>query len=201
MKRALVLVSLGLLSSACASTVPPPGWQQGGTPLWLQRAVWRTGTINVDLMQDGQVMINGTSRFRIDPAGRVIDAEAQPVALLLPDGRLLGTKGEDLGVVGPVTAAAPGSSYAWLGLLPSGQIVRYDDEGRTQSGGSWMGCGGYAPSLQACMLVTYLVATRFPPAPQVNRYPYNSPWNSWGTPYSPWGTPYSPGLGFGISPW
>ncbi len=197
MKRALLLVSLGLLAG-CASAVPPPGWQQGGAPLWVPRAVWRTGTHNIDLLQDGHVMVNGTSSFLIDPAGRVIDAEGQPVALLRHDGHLVGTKGEDLGTIGPVTASAPGAPYAWLGLLPSGEIVRYDDQGGTQGGGAWMGCGAYPSSLQACMLVTYLVATRFPPAPPVNRYP-TSPWNN--SPASPWGTPYSPGFGFGISPW
>lgn len=199
MKRALVLVSLALLSG-CTSAVPPPGWQQGGATLWVPRAVWRTGSVNVDVMQDGHVMVNGTSSFLIDAAGRVIDAEGRPVALLQPDGRLIGPKGEEMGTIGPVTAAAPGSRYAWLGLLPSGQIVRYDEEGRTQSGGSWMGCGAYAPSLQACMLVTYLVATRFPPPTPATTYPY-SPYNQWGSPYSTWGTPYSPGIGFGLWPW
>jgi hypothetical protein len=61
-----------------------------------------------------------------------------------------------------------------------------------------MGCGAYAPSLQACMLVTYLVATRFRPQTPVSRWP-GSPYSPWGP--SPWGTPYSPGFGFGISPW
>lgn len=199
MKRVALLISIGLLLG-CASTVPPPGWQQGGAPLWLPRAAWRSGLATIDLLEDGRVMMNGTSSFMIDAAGRVIDADGNPVALLQPDGRLIGNKGEDLGVVGPVTASAPGSRYAWLGLLPSGQVVRYDDEGRTAAGGTWVGCGGYPTTLQACMLVTYLVATRFPPPPPSGYYgnPYNNPWNN--TPYSPWG-PTSPGFGFGISPW
>lgn len=199
MKRVLLLVSLGLLAG-CTSAVPPPGWAQGGAPLWVPRAVWRTGSLSIDLLEDGRVTVNGTSSFSIDPAGRVMDADMLPVALLRPDGRLVGPKGEDLGTVGPVTAAVPGSTYAWLGLLPSGEIVRYDSEGRTQGGGTWMGCGGYAPSLQACMLVTYLVATRFQPRQPPTSWPM-SPYNQWNNPYSPWGTPFSPGFGFGISPW
>jgi hypothetical protein len=199
MKRALLLVSLALLAG-CAASVPPPGWQQGGAALWVPRAAWRSGALSIDLMQDGHVMMNGASSFLIDPAGRVIDADGQPVALLLPDGRLVGTKGEALGVVGPVTAAPAGSRYAWLGILPSGQVVRYDDEGQSAGGGTWVGCGGYAASLQACMLVTYLVATRFPPPQPPSTFP-NSPYNSpYGSPYSPWGT-MTPGIGFGASPW
>lgn len=199
MKRAFVMVSLALVAG-CAAGTPPPGWQQGGSPLWIPHAVWRTGVHSIDLLNDGRVMVNGTASFVIDQAGRVQDAEGQPVALLLPNGRLIGPQGEDLGVVGPVTAALPGANVAWLGLLPSGEVVRYDDNGATQSGGQWMGCGGYAPSLQACLLVTHLVATRFRPATPMNRWP-NNPSNPWG-PSSPWSTtPYSPGFGFGISPW
>jgi hypothetical protein len=167
--------------------------------LWLPRAAWRSGWMSIDLMQDGRVMMNGQSSFLVDAAGRVIDAEGQPVALLQPDGRLIGTKGEDLGVVGPVTASPAGSRYAWLGILPSGQVVRYEDDGRSSGGGTWVGCGGHPSSLQACMLVTYLVATRFPPPQQPSTNPYNNPYNN--TPYSPWGNQLSPGLGFGVSPW
>ncbi|MEZ4297672.1 MAG: hypothetical protein R3B70_22115 [Polyangiaceae bacterium] len=143
MKRALVLVAIaGLAGAGCASTVPPPGWQQGGAMLWVPNAAWRAGSMNVDLLGDGQVVMNGTARFRIDAAGRVMDADGDPVALLRRDGKLVGNEGEELGTVGPTTAAVPGAPYASLGILPSGQVVRFEENGARRAEGPGRGAGG-----------------------------------------------------------
>ncbi|MBK8255780.1 MAG: hypothetical protein IPK82_24320 [Polyangiaceae bacterium] len=196
MKRAAFIAAMGALVG-CSSTLPPPGWQKGGAVLWVPTAAWRVSWLNVDLAQDGSVYMNGTLSFQIDAVGRVIDANGDPVALLQPDGKLIGTMGEDMGSVGPTTAAESGSAYATLAILPSGEVVHFEGGPQTTSRGGWTGCGVYAPSLQACMLVTHLISTRFPPrAPNTGVPPYVNRGLS-----GPWIGPTTPGLGFGLSPW
>jgi hypothetical protein len=188
-KRALFL--LAAVSLGCAAATPPAGWQQGGAPLLLPRATWTHPWATVELVQDGRVMVNGRVAFQIDAAGRVLDLDAQPVALLRPDGRLVGSGEVDMGAVGPTSAALPGARYASLAIAPNGQVIKYDDDGDMTAGGSWAGCGFYAPSLQACMLVTLLVATKYQPYRPINRYPM--------TPYgTPYGTSVMPGYGLGL---
>jgi hypothetical protein len=186
MKRA-PLVVLAALVAGCVSAVPPPGWQQGGAPLLVARATWNAGATSVEIAQNGHVFVNDREVFTVDGAGRVFDADSQPIALLRRDGRLVGSGNEDWGAVGPTSAAAPGARYASLAIAPSGQVLQLEDNGDTEPAGAWFGCGLYAQSLQTCMLVTYLVSTRFRPLEPINRYRT-----------SPFGTPLSPGLGVGI---
>jgi hypothetical protein len=185
MKRAVLVLAAAL--AGCAATTPPAGWLQGGAPLLLPRATWSSVNATVEVEPDGRVFVNGVPAFGIDRAGRVFDTDGQAVALLRPDGRLLGSGDTDLGTVGATSAATAGARYATLAIAPSGQVIRYADDGDMVALGSWAGCGMYAPSLQACMLVTYLVATRYQPYRPFNRYQT-----------TPYGTPLTPGFGLGI---
>lgn len=200
--RAPLLFSMlfvGLAPLACASgcagaSTPPPGWQQGGAQIFLPRATWTYRYNAIELLPDGRVIVNERHAFTVDRVGRVMDTEDRPVALLRPDGRLVGGGGDDLGAVAPTTAALPGESYASWAIAPDGRVLKVD-QGDPISVGSWAGCGYYAVTLQACMLVTLLVVTKFQPVRPLNRYPQ--------TPYSsPFGTPYggsmAPGIGVGI---
>lgn len=177
--------------SGCAAATPPPGWVQGGAPLYPPHAMWMHAGSTIELLQDGRVIVNGRESFAIDAVGRVMDPEAQPVALLRPDGRLIGAGNEDLGSVGPTAAALPGATYASLAIAPSGQVIRYAPDGDMAPLGAWTGCGTYVMTLQACMLVTLLVATKYQPTRPINRYP-NTPY---GTPY---GSSVMPGYGLGL---
>lgn len=191
MKRALVVVagavaSLALAVAGCAAATPPPGWQQGGAPLLLPRATWISNGASVELMPDGRVFVNGEPAFGIDPVGRVFEVNGQAIAMLRPDGRLVGSGDVDLGTVGPTSAAEAGARYATLAIAASGQVLRYQD-GEPAAVGGWSGCGAFAPALQACMLVTYMVATRFQPSGPFDR-----------TRTTPYGTPVMSGFGLGI---
>lgn len=180
------------LSFACASaslgcagsSTPPPGWQQGGAAIFPQRATWTYRYNVVELLPDGRVIANDRHVFSIDRVGRVFDPDSQPIALLRPDGRLVGGGNDDLGSVGPTTAALPGAAYASLSIAPNGQVIQHAEDGDMTAIGSWAGCGFYAVTLQACMLVTLLVTTKFQPYRPINRYPT-----------TPYGSPAMPGYG------
>jgi hypothetical protein len=195
MKRALVVVAgavagFAVAVAGCAATTPPPGWQQGGAPLFVPRATWVSNGASVELMPDGRVFVNGNPAFGIDPAGRVFDVDGQAIAMLRPDGRLVGSGNVDMGAVGATSAAEAGARYATLAIAASGQVLRYQD-GEPSAAGGWTGCGTFAPALQACMLVTYMVITRYQPAGPFNR--------TGTTPYgTPFGTPIMSGFGLGI---
>jgi hypothetical protein len=94
----------------------------------------------------------------IDRAGRAVDDEFDPVALLFPDGQLVGTENTDLGHVGLNNAAPPGARTAWLSIGPAGQVIYYDYDGHRSAGGRWSGCNGAAR--RACTYVTQLFALR-----------------------------------------
>lgn len=193
---ALAIAGVSALATGCAGATPPPGWQQGGAAIYPVRATWTHRFHTIELYPDGRVIINGRDTFAIDRAGRVMDPESNPVALLRPDGRLVGAGNEDWGAVGPTAAALPGAKSASIAIAPGGQVIRYGDDGDQRMLGSWAGCDVYAVTLQACMLVTYLVATHYQPSRPFNRYP-TTPYS---TPYgSPYGSPYmGPGVGFGL---
>jgi len=144
------------LVTACGNP-PPPGWQQGGAPLVIDRMSWMTaGGRRINVAQDGQVTIHGHLIFSIDRAGRVYDHDNEPVALLLPDGTLEGSGGTELGHVGVTNAAPPRASYAWLTVLPDGQVLHFAPDGTRTPGGYWRGCDG--PQHRACTLVSHLLS-------------------------------------------
>lgn len=183
---ALVFAGACSVFGCAGSSVPPPGWQQGGAPIFLPRATWTYRYTAVELLPDGRVIVNERHVFSLDRAGRVFDPDGGSIALLRPDGRLVGNGGEDLGAVAPTAAALPGEGYASLAIAPDGRVIKQDESDPTALG-SWAGCGFYAVSLQACMLVTLLVTTKFQPYRPINRYPT-----------TPYGTPAMPGFGLGI---
>jgi hypothetical protein len=157
MRRLLCSLLVGVVAFGCASAQPPSGWQVGGAPLLLSAARWATDEGLVELAPDGSVLVDGEARFVIDAAGRVYDLDLEPVALLQPDGRLVGADDRGWGVVGSMHASLPGAAEAWLSVLPDGTVVRYGDEGERIAGGLWQGCGPAPSAAQACVLVTHLV--------------------------------------------
>ena len=152
----VALASLPLVT-AC-STHPPAQWAQGGAQLGIGRARWERGADTVDITEDGRVLIDGDHVWTLDAAGRVMDPDKDPVALLAADGRLMGNGDEPLGQIGMANASPPGGSAAWLSLAPTGQVVLYDPEGERRAGGGWAGCQG--PVFRTCTLVTHLVVFR-----------------------------------------
>lgn len=188
--RRLVFLAFLVGAPACTSSATVPlGWQTGGAPLWVPRATWMTGTATVDLLPDGKVFVNGTETFGIDAAGRVFDKDGDAIGLLSPDGRLVGANQEILGQVGPVSAAPPGTTHATFAIAPTGEVRQYEDNGDSTTRGVWSGCGLYAQSLQACMLVTYMVMTKYPPSSGWRSVNPWSPWNGYGAPMYPFGVP------------
>ena len=158
MKYGLLLAALA--SAAACSASPPAHWAQGGAQLEIPKARWVIGTATVDVYPDGKVLVNGEQNLTVDRAGRVYDEENQPVALLEPDGRLIGPDDEALGVVGAMHASRPGEQNAWISVAPSGEVVSYDDEGERHLAGVWIGCNATPRTHQVCTLITHLLAMR-----------------------------------------
>ncbi len=145
-----------LLLSGCATT-PPTGWKQGGTKLYIPRARWVYGAQTVELAQNGRVIVSGDHWLTIDRAGRAYDPNNIPVALLRPDGLLYGSGDQPLGWVGAGETMQPGGRTRWLTFMPSGEVMQKED-GEAKSFGVWMGCNQVPYTLQACALVTHLLA-------------------------------------------
>jgi hypothetical protein len=154
-----VAASLCLGLSACAA-LPPAHWAQGGTRLDPVRARWILVDMQVDVMPDGKVLIDGEEAFVVDRAGRVIDLDGEAIALLEPDGRLVGPGDRELGTVGSLHAARPREGSAWLTVEPSGRVVAYGPEGERLGLGMWVGCSASARAHQVCTLVTHLLTLR-----------------------------------------
>lgn len=152
------LLSCAFLAAACTAT-PPPGWAKGGAPLVIPDAIWRTpdGT-RIEIRHDGTVLENGGTILVLDRVGRVYDEGRRPLALLFPQGELAGTDHASLGRIGLTNAAPPGSTAAWLSVLPDGGVLYFDPDGQRFTAGAWRGCNG--PPLRTCTLVTHLVALR-----------------------------------------
>ncbi len=143
---------------ACAPSAPPR-WAEGGAPLVLPAAHWNRGDSSaIDVRPDGRVLEDGGLLFVLDRVGRVVDSDYEPVALLFPDGHVVGTDDRLLGRVGVSNASPPGSGTAWLSVSPTGQVVYFDADGSRSDGGVWTGCDG--PALRTCTYVTHLVALR-----------------------------------------
>ncbi|HEV8548480.1 MAG TPA: hypothetical protein VGQ57_05610, partial [Polyangiaceae bacterium] len=133
---------LAVLALGCAPSVPAR-WVEGGSPLVLSAARWSRGDADpVEVRPDGKVYEGGDLIFLIDRVGRVTDDRYDPVAVLLPDGRLAGTDETFLGQVGVTNASPPFSGQAWLAVVPNGQVLYFSDEGERASGGVWAGCEG-----------------------------------------------------------
>lgn len=153
--RALALLCFAL---GC-SPKEPPNWPQGGAPLTIPAARWLRGDSDaIEIRPDGQVLEGGDVVFVIDRVGRVVDAEYDPVAVLLPDGRLVGTDDQLLGQLGITNAAPPWSDQAWLAVMPDGTVTGFGSDGDRSALGRWQGCTG--PALRSCTLVTHLLMLR-----------------------------------------
>jgi hypothetical protein len=155
--RASALAGI-LLALACTPR-EPPSWPQGGAALVIAPARWDRGDDDpIEIRADGRVLEDGDVLFVLDRVGRIVDPDYDPLAILLPDGRLVGTDDALLGHVGVTNAAPPWSGTAWLAVLPDGAVTYFDSDGSREFGGRWRGCGGAAH--RTCTLVTQFVALR-----------------------------------------
>ena len=137
----------------------PPSWPQGGAALSIQPARWDRGDEDpIEIRANGEVVEDGDVLFVIDRVGRVVDPDYEPLAILLPDGRVIGTDDRLLGQVGITNAAPPWTGTAWLALMPDGAVTTFDADGDREFAGRWRGCSG--AGLRTCTLVTHLVALR-----------------------------------------
>ena len=155
LERLPLLCTLLVAAPACGPD-PPPRWAEGGTDLPLAAARWdREDGEVIELTADGQVLDDGDLEHVVDRVGRVTTSDYEPLALLLADGRLAGLDSVYLGRVGLRNASPPWRESAWVALLPSGEVMRFDDDGTRHPDGRWQGCEG--PQLRACTLVTHVV--------------------------------------------
>lgn len=128
----------------------------------------------------------------IDRGGRTWDSNNDPVALLEPNGQVMGPGDKLLGSVGVLHASRAGESSAWLSVLPSGEVVQYADDGTRSPLGAWVGCHQTYLSHQTCTYLSHILAPRISSSLQNNQSMY-SRGLGWG----------SGGLvpGMGIGPW
>ncbi|WP_437482858.1 hypothetical protein WME75_41670 [Sorangium sp. So ce1014] len=158
MRRLALVVPLSLLA-ACAAT-PPANWARGGALLDIPRARWVHGNLAVDIAPDGKIFVNGEHRLSVDRGGRVFGLEAEPLALLEPDGRVIGPNDDALGQVGVLHASLPGEANAWLTVAQNGPVIRYAEEGEREPFGVWLGCEVTARAHQTCTLITHVLGMR-----------------------------------------
>lgn len=139
---------------------PPPHWADGGAPLEIRPAVWDRGDDDdrIEIRANGEVVEDDDVILVIDRAGRVVDDDREPIAIMLRDGNIAGTDDRYLGRVGMNNASPPSTATAWLSILPDGNVVFFDEDGERTNGGRWTGCNG--PQMRTCTLVTHLVTLR-----------------------------------------
>lgn len=155
-----IAFALGALAlSACAKGVPAH-WAHGGALLDVPRARWVVGASIVEVFPDGRVMLNDSQEMTVDRGGRVYDTNNDPIALIEPNGDVVGPGDKPLGNVGVLHAAQADEKHAWLSVLPSGEVVRYSDEGDKSSLGVWIGCESSYSAHQTCTLISHLLAQR-----------------------------------------
>jgi hypothetical protein len=152
-----LLVGASILLVSCEPKAPPR-WAEGGAPLALTAAHWQREDEVVEIRPGGEVYVDGDHVWTLDRAGRVVDDDNEAVAILFPDGALVGPDDTVLGHVGLRNAAPPFHSTAWLSLANDGTVIRFDSDGDREGDGKWKGCVGAA--LRTCTLVTQLVALR-----------------------------------------
>lgn len=154
MRSSLGAIVLLAAVSGCAST-PPPRWAEGGAPVEIPHARWQRIGQRVDLHEDGKVFVDGAHVLTMDRAGRVFEPRGEPVAVLQPDGWLIGPNERPLGRIGMTNAAPAGSGTAWLSLGPHGEVIRFASDGERLADGEWTGCGR---AVRACTLTSHLIA-------------------------------------------
>jgi hypothetical protein len=154
MWRHVSIVVLALIASGCAST-PPTGWTTGGQPMVTPRERWVNVEILVDMDLRGRVFVGGRHLLTIDRAGRIYNAQNEPVALLQRDGMLIGAEDEPMGWVGAGEAIQPGDEHSWLILQEGGLLLRSDGD-QARPFGQWLGCS-YVHTVQTCTLVSHII--------------------------------------------
>ncbi len=139
--------------------MPPPRWEEGGAPLFIEASRWERDGDPIEITADGKILEDGDHIMSVDRAGRVVDEDNEPVAILLPTGQVAGPDDTALGHVGVTNASPPGSGTAWLSIMPNGTVVRFDADGDRESDGQWFGCRG--PAMRTCTLITHVIAVRY----------------------------------------
>ncbi|NRA35906.1 MAG: hypothetical protein HRU17_21500 [Polyangiaceae bacterium] len=151
-----MLASLGVVG--CKPSKPPQ-WEQGGARLVVLAAHWeRAHSPTIIIRGDGTVYEDEDQILFVDEAGRVADANNDPVAILLSGGQLMARDDRFLGQLGVHNATGPSGGEAWLSVLPDGKVVYFNSDGERRSDGFWEGCGG--PQMRTCLLVTQMMALR-----------------------------------------
>jgi hypothetical protein len=140
---------------ACGAN-PPVHWNEGGATLLLPEANWaRNDEGDIRLRRDGRVLVDGDLWLTLDSAGRVFDADREPLALLETNGHLAGNEQEHLGRIGLHNASPPWTNVAWLRVARDGTVVAFGSDAEPVHLGTWRGCNG--PAVRACTLVSHLV--------------------------------------------
>jgi hypothetical protein len=167
MRLKAFVAPLALFALGCQAH-PPPRWAEGGAPIDIPRARWTREGQLIDIMPDGKILRDGEHLFTVDRAGRVYEPDNEPVAVLQPDGRLVGRDDAGLGRIGLRNAALPGQPTAWLALGDKFEVLHFNAAGDAKADGAWTGCG---TALRTCALVSHLVSYG-----EMPRYPgYMSP--------------------------
>jgi hypothetical protein len=158
-------VLLAMILGACTPS-EPPSWPEGGAALAIAPARWdRPDEDAIEIRPDGQVLEDGKLVFVIDRVGRVVDDDYDPLAILLPDGRVVSNDHRLLGQVGVANAAPPWATNAWLAVMPDGTVTQFDEEGDREFAGRWRGCAGAMH--RTCTLVSHLISLRdYRPPPE-----------------------------------
>lgn len=155
MRESLLLLLLAVASVACQA-LPPAGWAEGGAALVIPDARWTHPEGDpLTISATGEVRRDGKLLFLIDAAGRVFEENNEPIALLSPDGHVVGTDEEVLGRVGFRNASPPWDSVAWLRVGADGTLMLFGQRGQPVYAGQWKGCAGHAT--RTCTLVSHLL--------------------------------------------